>query len=100
MPYVLAYNRPAIEARFASVARTLGLDGFDGFLAWVLELRTALKIPHTLGALNVTEASLDHLAQEAFLDPNTPDNPRPAHAGGDAAHPAAAMAGSMEGLDK
>ena len=32
MPYVLAYNRPAIEARIADAARSLGLDGFDGFL--------------------------------------------------------------------
>jgi alcohol dehydrogenase class IV len=100
MPYVLEYNRPAIETRFASVARSLGLDGFDGFLAWVLELRAGLKIPHTLAALNVTVASLDHLAQEAFLDPNTPDNPRPADAAAMRRILAAALAGSLDGLDK
>ncbi len=98
MPYVLAYNRPALEARIAGAARSLGLDGFDGFLAWVLELRACLKIPHTLAALNVTEASLDHLAQEAFLDPNTPDNPRPADAAAMRRILAAAFAGSLEGL--
>jgi alcohol dehydrogenase class IV len=79
MPYVLAYNRPAIEDGIATVAQSLGLpNGFDGFMQWVLDLRAALKVPHTIAALNVTEDSLDHLAAEAFLDPNTPDNPRPA----------------------
>jgi len=79
MPYVLAYNRPAIEDGIALVARALGLpNGFDGFMQWVLDLRAALNIPHTIAALNVTEDALDHLAAEAFLDPNTADNPRPA----------------------
>jgi alcohol dehydrogenase class IV len=79
MPYVLAYNRPAIEDGIATVAQSLGLqNGFDGFMQWVLELRAALKIPHTIADLKVTEDALEHLAAEAVLDPNTPDNPRPA----------------------
>ena len=44
MPYVLAYNRPAIDVGIAEVAQSLGISGgFDGFLNWVLELRTSLK---------------------------------------------------------
>ncbi len=79
MPYVLAYNRPAIEDGIALVAQSLGIpNGFDGFMQWVLDLREALKIPHTIASLKVTEDALDHLAAEAFLDPNTGDNPRPA----------------------
>lgn len=101
MPYVLAYNRPTIEAGIATVAQSLGiLGGFDGFLAWVLELRTNLKIPHTIAGLNVTEESLDYLAGEAFLDPNTPDNPRPADTAAMRRILGAAMAGSLEGLSK
>jgi alcohol dehydrogenase class IV len=99
MPYVLAYNRPAIEDGIARVAQSLGIaGGFDGFLGWILELRTQLKIPHTIAELNVTEESLDHLAAEAFLDPNTPDNPRQADTTAMRKILAAALAGSYEGL--
>jgi hypothetical protein len=51
MPYVLAFNRPAVEAKLDRAAAYLGLTGgFEGFLAWVLELRQQLKIPRC-GAL-------------------------------------------------
>src|SRR5688572_14040766 len=40
MPYVLAFNRPAIEGKIERLAAYLGLEStFDAFLAWVLELR-------------------------------------------------------------
>jgi alcohol dehydrogenase class IV len=100
MPYVLAYNRPAIEGGISDVAQSLGLaNGFDGFLQWVLDLRAELKIPHTIAALQVTEDSLDFLAAEAFLDPNTPDNPRPADTAAMRRILAAALTGTLEGLD-
>jgi alcohol dehydrogenase class IV len=99
MPYVLAYNRPVVEAGIAEVARSLGLqDGFDGYMNWVLLLREELKIPHTIAALGVTEDALDYLAGEAFLDPNTPDNPRAADTAAMRKILAAAMAGSLAGL--
>jgi alcohol dehydrogenase class IV len=99
MPYVLAYNRPAVETGIAEVARSLGLaDGFDGFMNWVLALRSELKIPHSIAALKVTEESLDHLAAEAFIDPNTPDNPRTADVAAMRKILAAAYAGSLAGL--
>ncbi len=100
MPYVLAYNRPVIESGISRVARSMGLDGFDGFMGWVLELRTRLNIPHTVDALKVTEAALDGLAEEAFLDPNTPDNPRPADARAMRRILSAALAGSTAGLER
>jgi alcohol dehydrogenase class IV len=99
MPYVLAYNRPAIETGIAGIARSLGIEnGFDGFMDWVLDLRTQLKIPHSITDLKVTEGALDHLAAEAFLDPNTPDNPRPADTAAMRKILAAALAGRLEGL--
>jgi alcohol dehydrogenase class IV len=101
MPYVLAYNRPAIDSGIAEVAQSLGISGgFDGFLSWVLELRGQLAIPHSIAALNVTEGSLDHLAQEAFLDPNTPDNPRAADVAAMRKILAAALHGSLDGLSR
>ena len=49
MPYVLAFNRPAIEERIARLAAYCGIKGgFDGFAKAVLKLRKELKVPHTL----------------------------------------------------
>ncbi|WP_297494042.1 iron-containing alcohol dehydrogenase [Acidocella sp.] len=99
MPYVLAFNRPFIEARIARAAQALGIaNGFDGFLSWVLELRAALNIPHTIDALKVTPDALEDLAAEAVADPNTPDNPRPATQADMLRILQAAMAGTLTGL--
>jgi alcohol dehydrogenase class IV len=98
MPYVLAYNRPAIEARIDMMALAFGLCGFDGFLAWVLELRAAIGIPQTIADLKVTQVSLDDLAAEAVADPNTPDNPRAADVGAMRRILGAAFEGTLEGL--
>jgi alcohol dehydrogenase class IV len=99
MPYVLAYNRRNVEDRIAMVARSLGLaEGFDGFMSWILDLRIQLGIPHSVAALNVTAASLDHLAAEAFRDPNTPDNARSAGVSEFREMLEAALSGSFESL--
>ena len=99
MPYVLEYNRPAIEPKIRQVARSLGIDGgFEGFRDWVINLRKALGIPHTVEALGVTAPMLDRLSEEAFRDPNTPDNPRPADAAALRRILAAALDGRFDGL--
>lgn len=99
MPYVLAYNRPIIEDKMARAARVLSLaPTFDAFLAWILELRVSIGIPHTLGDLNVTDAALEELAAEAVADPNTPDNPRPATQANMLQILKAAMAGDLTAL--
>ncbi len=100
MPYVLAFNRPVVEAKIARAAQALGIEnGFDGFLHWVLELRTSLNIPHTLEGLKVTPEALEELAEEAVLDPNTPDNPRVADKADYLRILQAAMAGHLAGLE-
>jgi len=50
LPYVLAFNRPAIAAPMERLARHLGLDdpGHDAVVAWVRELRAAVGIPDRL----------------------------------------------------
>ena len=46
MPYVLVFNRPAIEPKITRLAGYLGIKGgFDGFLDAVLRLREATGIP-------------------------------------------------------
>ena len=55
MPYVLAWNRAAIEDKMARLAAWLGLRerSFAGVLSWMLELREQIGIPHTLADLGV-----------------------------------------------
>lgn len=78
MPYVLAFNRAVIEPRICRLASYMGLDpSFDGFMAWVLDLRRDLEIPADLRALGVDEARRDELAAMAAHDPSATGNPRP-----------------------
>jgi alcohol dehydrogenase len=77
MPYVLAFNRPAIEAKIDRLAAFLGLSGFDGFMAWILDLRRELAIPHGLRGLGVDNARFDEMAAMAVVDPTAGGNPVP-----------------------
>ncbi|HWH16747.1 MAG TPA: iron-containing alcohol dehydrogenase [Allosphingosinicella sp.] len=78
MPYVLAFNRPAIEERMARLAGFVGLPrpSFDGLLEWVLRLREELGIPHRLTDLEVTGDRTGQLASMAEADPSAGGNPR------------------------
>ena len=79
MPHVLAFNRPAIEAKMARVAAYLGLegDGFDAVLDWTLALRDRFGVPHTLAELGIDASRLDDLAAAAAKDPTAMSNPVP-----------------------
>ncbi len=79
MPYVLAWNMPVVGPRLERLAAVLGLAdrSATGFLDWVLALREALQIPHTLAELGVPESNLDVLAAAAAEDPSAGGNPRP-----------------------
>ena len=79
MPYVLTFNRPAIEDRMTRLARYLGLakPSFEGMMDWVLELRQTLDIPHTAAGLGVEERRIDELAKMAAKDPTAASNPVP-----------------------
>lgn len=77
MPYVLAFNRAAIDDKMARLAAYLGLKSpsFTAFLDWVLELRQAIGIPHTLEALGVPLNEMVRLADMAAVDPCAAENP-------------------------
>ena len=79
MPYVLDFNRPAIEDRMAAVARYLDLPSpsFAAVVDWVLALRDRIGIPHTLNDIGVDEAYARRLAPMAAEDPSSPTNPVP-----------------------
>ncbi len=79
LPYVLAFNRAAVEDRMALVARVLDLKtpGFDGVMEWLLAFRKQLGVPHTLADLGVGEDKIAELAEHAERDPSTGGNPVP-----------------------
>ncbi|MEO1292375.1 MAG: iron-containing alcohol dehydrogenase [Pseudomonadota bacterium] len=78
LPTVLRANRGAVEDRLGNAAAYLNLPGgFDGFYAWVMELRSALAIPDTLTDLGVERARIDEMAAMAVVDPTAGGNPVP-----------------------
>jgi alcohol dehydrogenase class IV len=82
MPYVLAFNRPAVEDRITRLAAYLGIEGgFDGFANAILKLRADLKVPHTLPdlikGLDMDAERKDFIAVSAVADPSTGTNPVP-----------------------
>ena len=93
MPYVMAFNRKAIDDKMLHLGRymDLGIAGFDGVLDWVLELRDldwvlelrdAIGIPHTLRDIGVPNSDFETLAKMAVADPCAKENP--VHVGYDA----------------
>ena len=76
MPYVLQFNRGAIEEKFDRLAGFLGYtDGFDGVVAEILKLRSDLDVPHTLADFNVPGDKRDLIADMAIIDPTAGGNP-------------------------
>jgi len=76
MPYVLQFNRTAIEDRIVRLSAYLGLHpSFDAFLEWVLRLREDLGVPHTLGGLGVDDARFAEMSHMAPSDPTAGGNP-------------------------
>ena len=79
MPYVLAFNRPAIEHRLAGLARYLDLPAASAgaVLDWVLALRHEIGVPHSLAELGVGEQHVEQFARMAAEDPTAATNARP-----------------------
>lgn len=76
MPFVLDFNRPAIEKPIARAADYLGIaGGFDGFHAQIMALRASLSIPTGLAVMGVEAGRLDELTEMALLDPSCGGNP-------------------------
>jgi acetaldehyde dehydrogenase/alcohol dehydrogenase len=80
------YDRPKSVARYAEIARHLGLEGerdherVEKLVQWVDELKQMLNIPMSIQAAGVEEADflarVDKLAEAAFDDQCTGANPR------------------------
>jgi hypothetical protein len=79
MPYVLAFNRPAIEDRLAALARYLNFKdaNFNGVLDAVLKLRKDIGIPHSLAEIGVKPGHIGQFAPMAAIDLTAGSNPIP-----------------------
>ena len=79
MPYVLAWNRSALQDKMTRLAAYLDLPkpSFDAVLGWILDLRRQIGIPATLADLGMQATHADTFAQQAFDDPSTGGNPLP-----------------------
>lgn len=78
MPYVLVFNRAAIEPKIERLAAYCGITPtFTGFLDCILALREALGVPHTLAGLGVDDAKFDLMSTMAPEDPTAGGNPIP-----------------------
>jgi alcohol dehydrogenase class IV len=79
MPYVLAFNGPALKEKLERVAAALGLPGRGAapLVAWTRRLNATLGIPASLAALGVTPAHIDDLAPLAAKDGCAATNPVP-----------------------
>lgn len=76
IPAVLRFNRPAIESRIEALGAYLGIaGGFDGFYAYVLDLRAQLGIPDKLSEIGVGTDRISELAVMAIEDPSAEGNP-------------------------
>ena len=79
MPYVLTFNKDVIEKKIIKICDYLELQdrSFDGFINWVLDLRTKLNMPHKLSeVIDEKDFQLDRLSKMALEDPSTGGNPK------------------------
>ena len=79
MPYVLTFNKDAIEDKIIKICDYLEFKdrSFDGFINWILDLRKKLNIPHKLSdVIDEKDFELDRLSKMALNDPSTGGNPK------------------------
>jgi len=101
MPYVLVFNRPAIEGKIDRLAGFLGIvGGFDGFLQAVLDLRKQTGVPNDLGGLNIDGSQAETIAEMAVVDPTAGGNPIPLTKDASKTLFEAALSGALDSLGR
>lgn len=77
LPYVLDFNRTAIDAKMGRLAAylSLGKGGFDGVRNWLIALRHEIGIPETLKGVGIDDSRTAEIARAALEDPTAPTNP-------------------------
>ncbi len=76
MPYVLIHNRSAIEEKINRLSAWLGIEGgFNGFVDYIMALRSELGIVNTIQELGVDDGRFEEMAEMAVVDPTAGGNP-------------------------
>jgi len=77
LPYVLDFNRTAIDTKMGRLAAylSLGKGGFDGVMNWLIALRHEIGIPETMKAVGIDDSRASEIARAALEDPTAPTNP-------------------------
>ncbi|MBB4006195.1 iron-containing alcohol dehydrogenase [Allorhizobium taibaishanense] len=76
MPFVVTFNRKAIERKIEKLAGYLEIQGgFDGFHDFLMVFREDLAIPQNLSELGVPGDRIDELAAMATQDASAAGNP-------------------------
>ena len=79
MPYVLTFNKSAIEQKIIKICDYLELSdkSFKGFIDWVLNLRNELDIPHELSdVIQEKDFDIERLSKMALNGPSSGGNPK------------------------
>jgi alcohol dehydrogenase class IV len=77
MPYVLQFNRPAIEQPVAALAAYMELQAsFDAYFESVTALAERIGIPRRISEIGVARQNFERLARMALPDFNAGCNPR------------------------
>ncbi|MEM6427081.1 MAG: iron-containing alcohol dehydrogenase [Cyanobacteria bacterium P01_D01_bin.128] len=79
LPAALRFNLPAEPEKFLRMAQVVqpGATSGEAFIEWVLHLRQAIGIPHTLSALGIPTHTANRLVGVALQDGCHQMNPRP-----------------------
>jgi alcohol dehydrogenase class IV len=78
MPWVMEWNRPAINAELAEIAAVIGLGSVDEVIPAIAALFARIGIPPTLKALGLAEDRLDWVAEQSCgIERLIQNNPRP-----------------------
>lgn len=78
MPYVMAWNAPAIGPELAEIARAMGLSQADQVIPAIAALFRRIGIPATLRDLGLAEDRLDWVAEQSLgIGRLMQNNPRP-----------------------
>ena len=76
-PYVMDFNRTAIEEKMIRVSAYLGLKkfGFESVRDWILETRDFFGIPHSISEMDIDDADIDRIGVLSAADPTASSNP-------------------------
>lgn len=77
MPYILKANQEQITAKTERLGHFLYLKkpDFNGFMDWILEMRSQLGIPHNLSAIDIDTTQAERIGKMSVIDPAASGNP-------------------------